>query len=78
MIILRGENDYLGGRGSAEACARHGGRGSSASRSPPQKSGADGSFGSLTETRVKEYQNKNGLTADGVVGINTWNKLLGG
>lgn len=25
MIILRGENDYLGGRGSAEACARLGG-----------------------------------------------------
>ena len=40
--------------------------------------GADGSFGSLTETRVKEYQNKNGLTVDGVVGANTWNKLLGG
>lgn len=40
--------------------------------------GADGSFGSLTETRVKEYQSKNGLTVDGVVGTNTWNKLLGG
>lgn len=40
--------------------------------------GADGSFGSLTETRVKEYQSKNGLTVDGVVGVNTWNKLLGG
>lgn len=39
--------------------------------------GADGSFGSLTETRVKEYQSKNGLTVDGVVGTNTWNKLLG-
>lgn len=40
--------------------------------------GADGSFGSLTETRVKEYQSKNGLTVDGVVGVNTWNKMLGG
>ena len=25
MIILRGENDYLGGRDSAETCARLGG-----------------------------------------------------
>lgn len=37
----------------------------------------DGSFGSLTDTAVRNYQKKNGLTSDGVVGKATWNKLLG-
>ena len=37
----------------------------------------DGNFGSKTDTAVKGYQNKNGLTADGVVGEKTWKKLLG-
>lgn len=39
------------------------------------KYGADGSFGKLTETAVKAFQKKNGLTADGVVGPKTWAKL---
>lgn len=38
---------------------------------------ADGSFGSATETAVKAYQKKKKLTVDGIVGTNTWNKLLG-
>lgn len=37
----------------------------------------DGKFGNGTETAVKEWQKANGLTADGVVGLNTWKKLLG-
>ena len=37
----------------------------------------DGQFGSLTESAVKAYQQANGLTADGIVGQKTWNKLLG-
>lgn len=41
------------------------------------KSGADGDFGSNTDTAVRSYQKKNGLTVDGIVGTNTWNKLLG-
>lgn len=41
------------------------------------KYGADGDFGSKTSSAVKAYQKKNGLTADGVVGKNTWSKLLG-
>lgn len=39
--------------------------------------GADGDFGNGTMTAVKNYQKNNGLTADGVVGPATWNKLLG-
>lgn len=45
-----------------------------------QKTGStisvDGSFGAKTEEAVKEFQRKHGLTVDGVVGKNTWNKLL--
>ena len=40
--------------------------------------GADGKFGVATENAVKEYQRKKKLTDDGVVGVNTWNKLLRG
>lgn len=37
----------------------------------------DGAFGPNTEGAVKIYQEKVGLTVDGVAGTNTWNKLLG-
>lgn len=36
----------------------------------------DGSFGSLTDTAVKEFQKANGLTVDGVVGPTTWAWLV--
>lgn len=36
----------------------------------------DGKFGKLTYDAVKKYQVDNGLKDDGVIGINTWNKLL--
>lgn len=42
------------------------------------KYGADGSFGNLTDTRIREYQKKNGLTVDGSVGQATWTKILKG
>jgi peptidoglycan hydrolase-like protein with peptidoglycan-binding domain len=35
----------------------------------------DGTFSAATETAVKDFQQGNGLTADGVVGTQTWAKL---
>lgn len=37
----------------------------------------DGKFGAGTKDAVIEWQNLMGLTADGVVGLNTWKKILG-
>lgn len=39
--------------------------------------GIDGDFGSGTESAVKKYQKNMGLAVDGIVGRNTWAKLLG-
>ena len=36
---------------------------------------ADGSFGPGTDKAVKDWQTKNGLTADGIVGDTTWAKM---
>lgn len=36
----------------------------------------DGIFGSKTEQGVKDYQKSRGLTADGVVGAETWTRIL--
>ena len=36
-----------------------------------------GNFGPKTEEAVKAFQLKNGLTADGVVGEGTWQKIMG-
>ena len=35
----------------------------------------DGNFGSATESAVKDFQSGNGLSADGIVGPQTWAKL---
>ena len=45
----------------------------------PEKVGttADGIFGYNTERAVKNYQSARGLSADGIVGKNTWTRLLG-
>jgi peptidoglycan hydrolase-like protein with peptidoglycan-binding domain len=37
----------------------------------------DGDFGLVTERRVKEWQSKNSLLADGIVGSVTWKKMFG-
>lgn len=39
--------------------------------------GVDGIFGSGTYSAVREFQKTRGLSADGIVGQNTWRKLLG-
>lgn len=36
---------------------------------------ADNTFGPLTDKMVREFQTKNELTVDGIVGPNTWSKL---
>jgi putative chitinase len=36
-----------------------------------------GNFGPATEAAVKAFQAKNGLTADGIVGAGTWNRIMG-
>jgi len=38
--------------------------------------GLDGLFGPGTANSVRAYQKYKGLTADGVVGCNTWNALM--
>lgn len=35
----------------------------------------DGKFGSKTQAAVRDYQSKNGLSVDGIVGSNTWGRL---
>ena len=42
------------------------------------KYGADGDFGSETVSAVKAYQKDKGLSSDGIVGEDTWNKLIKG
>lgn len=37
----------------------------------------DGLCGPKTVAAIKTYQRKNGLTADGIVGVKTWKKILG-
>lgn len=41
------------------------------------KHGADGDFGSSTRAAVRDFQRGEGLIADGIVGKDTWSKLLG-
>lgn len=36
----------------------------------------DGDFGAKTEAGVRKYQENNGLTIDGIVGVKTWTRLL--
>ncbi|MFC4425093.1 peptidoglycan-binding domain-containing protein [Deinococcus navajonensis] len=38
----------------------------------------DGAFGSVTNTAVRDFQSKRGLSVDGVVGLNTWHALVTG
>lgn len=44
---------------------------------PCGASGVDGDFGSATVKAVEKYQKAKGLSVDGIVGKNSWSKLLG-
>lgn len=38
--------------------------------------GLDGIFGTQTRNAVLTFQSRNGLSADGILGPNTWGKLM--
>jgi peptidoglycan hydrolase-like protein with peptidoglycan-binding domain len=38
---------------------------------------ADGKFGAITQGAVVKFQKSNNLSADGIVGVNTWKALFG-
>ena len=40
--------------------------------------GVDGQFGNRTKTMLMAFQAENGLDVDGICGVQTWSKLLGG
>lgn len=42
----------------------------------PLESWTDGDFGSNTESKLKQFQQKNGLKVDGICGKQTWDRLL--
>ena len=71
VVSQPGDNVRLGDTGSGvkqiqAALVAHG-----------YKVSADGTFGLQTAQAVKDFQTKNGLAADGVVGPVTWAKLSG-
>ena len=39
--------------------------------------GADGSFGDATDRAVRRFQQEKRIAVDGIVGSDTWSKLLG-
>ncbi len=41
-----------------------------------QKLGVDGIFGAETDDRVRAFQKSSQLSVDGIVGTNTWGKLI--
>jgi peptidoglycan hydrolase-like protein with peptidoglycan-binding domain len=41
-----------------------------------EQTGVDGGFGTTTQTAVMDFQTAHGLTADGVIGPQTWSALL--
>lgn len=38
--------------------------------------GADGNFGTSTHNAVIKFQNAKNISADGIVGVQTWSKLF--
>jgi peptidoglycan hydrolase-like protein with peptidoglycan-binding domain len=77
-------NSSSGGGSASQPKLRSGSRGSAVTdlqkKLNKSKAGlkVDGSFGASTTSAVKAYQRALGLSADGVVGPNTWNALNAG
>ncbi|MEJ7720301.1 MAG: peptidoglycan-binding protein [Ilumatobacteraceae bacterium] len=64
---------------AARAAGKHGRQrddGAAPAHRAGYSTGADGIFGSGTKSRVVSFQRSRGLAADGVVGQNTWGKLI--
>lgn len=68
----------------AYATIKYGSRGSDVSNLQSTLNGlgynlsVDGIFGNKTQAAVRDFQSKNGLSVDGIVGVNTWGKLNSG
>jgi peptidoglycan hydrolase-like protein with peptidoglycan-binding domain len=62
----------LGATGSAVSGLQKGLQRFDVPNSPTDPGPIDGSFGPRTESAVRAYQTQQGLTADGVVGDQTW------